>query len=178
MRYSHTEIDGNTVKIFRDQIGLDGQLIRHVSIIPRDCLSIRAGEYGLDPIDDAETVLDILLHENDEAANPPGETIPPITSATTLEEARGIALERCRKARDGHHAARRAKGARPSKEEDIRHVEVLESIPGLFLQDRQLAELSRIHMKAAVWAERERQSMPPISHKARMIDEIRQREGV
>jgi hypothetical protein len=176
LRYVSATVHGPIVEIVRDQIR-DGIPDRLVHQIPVEALSIRAGEYGLDPVTDAEAVLGILLHELDQEM--PAEELPPIVTAVTLEEARGTVLERCRKARDGHHASRiKGKATRTTPEQDEAHVDVLESLPGLFVADRQLATLARIHMKAAVRAERERQAAPTISHKARMIDEIRTREGI
>lgn len=178
LRYVSANVIGNgaVVEIIRDQVREDGTIDRRCHHIPVECLSIRAGEYGLDPVADADAVLDILLHEQD--AEPQDEAVHPIVAAPTLEEARDAVLGRCRKARDGHHRARRAKGARPSPAEDQAHVETLEALPGLFIADRQLAELARVTMKAAVWAERDRQGAPTISTKARMIDDIRAREGI
>jgi hypothetical protein len=176
LRFVSAEQRGPNIEIIRDQVREDGTIDRNVHHIPVECLSIRAGEYGLDPVDDAEAVLDILLYEMD--ATPPNEEFHPIVTATTLEEARNTVLQRCRKARDARYGARRSKGARPSVAEDQAHVEVLDALPGLFLQDRQLAELARIHIKAAVWAEREHMAAPTMSHKARMIDAIRTREGI
>lgn len=178
MRYleSRTLDNGATVEIVRELVREDGSTYRHAHHFSADCLSIRAGEYGLDPITDYEAVLDILLNEQE--AEPDDEVLPPIVTAATLEEARDTVLARCRAVRDRQYQRPRAKAARTTAAADEAHVEVLDSLPRLFVQDRQLAVLARIHMKAAVRAERERQGAPTISHKARLIDEIREREGI
>ena len=176
MRYLEVKRFENNIQILREEIGADGKPFKHAIQIPIDCLSIRAGEYGLDPIDDAEAVLDILLHEHDSA--PADEVIPPIVTATTLEAARDAVLARSRAARDNQHARRKGAMAATSRAQDEAHVGVLDALPGMFVQDRQLAVLARIQMKAAVQAERDRQTRPTISRKAAIIDEIRQREGI
>jgi hypothetical protein len=171
MRYKALIKRGDQLVIEREEVR-DGEVVGHAIMMPLDVVAIRAGEYGLDPVDDVEAVWDILLHEG-EATD--GEEIPLIVTAATLEEARDGHIARCRAVRDAHH--RSAGRRQTTPDQDLDHVEVLNALATAGNQDRQLASLAREEMKRAVMAERARRA-PTLSRKAQMIDRIRDREGV
>lgn len=169
IRYLGLERRGGSLLIYRSITDKDGNGVIGVLQMPPEILSIRAGEYGLHPVDDLEAVLDMILFENTLEVDD-----IPIVDAPTLEEARDEQLRRCREKRDRFHARPR----KTSREEDETHIEVLEALAKHLVADEQLALLARDQMKHAVANHRVAMARPVISVKAKMIDAIREREGV
>lgn len=169
MRYVELRTDGTKNLIITRQ---EADKMKTM-VIPIECVSIRAGEYGLDPIDDIEDVLDILLHENDKELFP--EEHPILVTADTLEEARDEVLRRCKSARDEHYVDT---GIESDREMDETHVDVLEALKEAFTKDRQLATLFRLRTKTAVFSAKDNIGITEPSLKSKMIDRIRQEEEV
>jgi hypothetical protein len=173
MKYLDAQRVGDCIHVVRTFINVEGVEQHQEIIMPHDTLSIRAGEYGLHPVDDAEAVWDMILHE----PMLEGEDVPLIVTAPTLEHARDEHLARCRAARDEHYtrSGGRLLHSRAAAET---HVDVLDSLKVLGTADVQLSILVRGEMKRAVKAERLRQGAPTLSRKTKLIDQLREREGI
>lgn len=169
IRYIGLERRDGRLVLYRSVTDKEGNGVIGLIAMPAETLSIRAGEYGLDPEEDKEAVIDIILHE----MMVEGEDIPLMTAAT-LEEARETQLGRCREKRDKFHARKR----NTSREEDETHVEVLDALAETLVVDHQLALLVRDRMKEQFEQTQLIQARQTFSVKAKMIDAIREKEGV
>jgi hypothetical protein len=171
--YKQLQRVGAELRIIMD---IDGELYQHR--MPDTTLAIRAGEYGLDPVEDYEDVMDIIMWEMF-VQHPEGTLYPPIVTAATLEEARDTVLAQCRAVKEQHSAPQ----ARGVVDED--HEAVSAALKEEFVASKQLAELTREAMKDAVFIEKRaiqaaEADTRTTAQKAisKMQDELRQREGL
>lgn len=179
MRYIKFTKTGNQVCVLREVILKTGEAVRQSWTFPADIISIRAGEYGLDPIDDFDKVWDIVSHE----MNMDDDVESPLFTAATLEDARDQNWARIAKERDKLLTRKRATAW--DKDEQKAHDDVLAAVREHTIVDRQLALLAREVAKLNVRVERARraeEAKDTATHlqKARrgMIDQIRAMEGV
>lgn len=176
MRYVDFKHENGLVHFAMEIILKTGEAVIKVCQMPETVFSLRAGEYGLDPVADAETVWDIVMHEHHLDYD---EQYPLLVTEPTLEAARDKHLARCRAEKDKLNGRERA--SRWTAAERKRHDDVLAAIRAACPADQQLALLQRDHMKHAVRAEWEKVPdvrTPAQVHKARLIDTLRAREGV
>lgn len=178
-RYISVETEGNQLFVRRECDLKDGTVGVELMQMPSTIFSIRAGEYGLDPVADKDAIWDIILHEN-EATHDYEGSHPHIVTAETLEDAAAQHLEICRAAKDKHDARPMGEGGKrhPSKA-------TLVALHKAAIVDHQLIALHRDRMKhesakeRGIIARRKADRRNPMQIvKAQLLDEIRNREGV
>lgn len=179
IRYVSLARSGGRLNVLREIILKDGSAVLQVWILNPEAFSIRAGEYGLDPIDDADTVWDILL--NEPHLDPEDES--PLLTEDTLEDARAKHLNSCRKERDKLDARQRKEPWTAQEKKD--HEAVLSALRENVYTDRQLALLHRDSMRQQIKeikrerAEALNDTTTPVQRMKRdLLDKIRQREQV
>jgi hypothetical protein len=144
IRYVHVEkLDGGRIAVYRE---VDGQEPIDVIILPLEVFSLRAGEYGLDPVADADAIWDMILHEGQ---LPDGAEIL-ITTEPTLEGAAQKHLARCREIKNEKESRPRNKNSKPGPNEQEIHKNVLQTLRDHCPHDPELVALARESMKAAV----------------------------
>jgi hypothetical protein len=173
-RYTGARREGTTIYVYREFDNPDGTVNMEQMQMPHTIVSIRAGEYGLDPEKDKDAVWDMILHEV-EANHQHGITVPDLLTANTLEEARDAHLARCRAVKEQHRARRTTSTTEETPD-------VIALVHQACLIDRQLADLHRDQMKHLHKVHKagvQRQEIDPVrAAKIAMIDRIREREGV
>lgn len=167
MRYTNVEAVGVRVHLTFEHDGVVG-----VIALPEEIVSIRAGEYGYDPVDDYDEVIDIVLTELHGDGMAPGADSF-LLSADTLEDARELKTQECR-------GIQARLGVQPS---DRTHVKTLASLKSLLVVDQQVALLHRERTKSMVKQIKEtRQKDQKTSRLARikrdLVDELRRRENI
>jgi hypothetical protein len=102
---------GRYWQVIYDVTSENGSTTEHGHSIPKDTLEWRAAEYDLDPADQLETLLDIVLaepyiDETEQVGTVPGEEL---IDAPDIATARARHLSRCAKAKLKHRISTRAK---------------------------------------------------------------------
>jgi hypothetical protein len=173
-RYTGARRDGDLIYVYREYDRPDGTVGVEQMQMPHTIVSIRAGEYGLDPEKDKDAIWDIILHEN-EANHSDGMVVPELMTAETLEEARDSHLARCRRVKERHGKIRTKSATREVPD-------VIAQVHRACLIDPQLIDLHRDQMKHHCRAFKAAQQEPAIdpvrAAKIAMIDRIREREGI
>jgi hypothetical protein len=159
VRYIDVQKMNNQIHLVREIDLKDGTVGTQIHVLPVVSFSIRAGEYGLDPVADADAVWDILLNEN-HIDDPEETALSPLVTEDTLEAARDLHLKRCRYHRDRLDKRLRVKGETTGSEDEV-HQACLKKMRDLMPANQDLIEVVREHTKDAM-----------LRHKARLAEQV------
>lgn len=151
----------------------DGTVVHDAWLLPYDTLTIRAGEYGLDPVADSDAVWDMLLAESLQGHEDPD---PPLFTAPDVATARREHLATCRARLEQHAGRAPRQNAAMKQRADGAHDAAWAKLRRLALADTELAELvGRRTAIARAHVERGR-AREPRSLKAEIRHELAQAE--
>lgn len=147
LRYYDVIVEGDTIHVFREWDMPDGSIENEKISMPNTVFSIRAGEYGLDPVADKDKIWDIILHDIEGLSD---IQHPPIVTAATLEDAVQETLDACILVKEAYQNAGEPKSSRIVD----RSAEVLAALHDACVIDHQLITLFRGEMKKGVKQEK------------------------
>jgi uncharacterized protein (DUF885 family) len=174
VRYISLRREGNKLQVLREIILKTGEAVVEGWQLNPEVLSMRAGEYGMDPIDDADALWDMILNEVHVH-----KIQSPLLTEATLEAAREMHLADCRFERDKLDARPSPREWTAQEKKD--HEAVLAALREQCPADRQFALLYREEVKASILDLKSRPTptAPTMQERNRaLIDKIREREGV